>query len=74
MTRDDHGLKAIVADLRALGYGASDISRAVQRTPERVRQILRDLQLTRPKLRTIDDLPPDLRERIDRMLTLQNAM
>lgn len=66
-------LLAIVADLRAMGYGASDIAMAVQRSPERIRQILRDLHLTRPRLSTINDLPHDMRERVLAFRCLQNG-
>lgn len=45
-------------------YRATDIARILGLSDERVRQVLRDLQLTHPTLRTIDDLPRDLRERV----------
>jgi len=71
MTQQKGVLVSIVADLRALGYGASCIARAVNRTPERIRQILRDLKLSRPRIRKLDDVPPDIRARIEAYEHLQ---
>jgi hypothetical protein len=62
-------LVALVTDLRALGYSASDIGRVTGKTPEWIRQVLHDLHLTRPRLHSPLDLPSDLR---DRCLNLQN--
>ena len=57
-------LKAIVCDLSNAGYRASDIARALNRSHERIRQLLRDMQMSPPRLQSIDDLPHDLRERV----------
>lgn len=66
-------LVALVCDLAALGYGASSIGRALQRSPERIRQIMRDASITKPRIRTVDDLPPDLRQRVLAFRNLRNA-
>lgn len=68
-----HALLALVTDLHAARYSASDIARALERSPERIRQILRDLRLTDPRLRSIDDLPHDLRQRVYSFRSLQNG-
>jgi hypothetical protein len=57
-------LKAIVGDLLALGYAPASIARVTNRTPERICQIRRELGLTPPRLRTVDDLPLDMRTRL----------
>lgn len=63
-TRQPRPLLDIVQALRDRGYGASDIARAVHRSPERIRQILRDLHMSRPRIISDADLPADLRDRI----------
>jgi hypothetical protein len=60
----DKGLKSIVADLHDLGYTGSDIARAVGRSPQRINCILRELGLTAPPFQSLDDLPHDMRTRI----------
>jgi hypothetical protein len=66
-------LYSIVADLEAHGYRAADIARALDRSSERIRQILRDLGVNRPRIRSTDDLPPHLRERVVAFRNLKNA-
>ena len=70
----DHGLKAIVADLHDLGYTGADIARVVQRSPQRINAILRDIGLTVPPLRTIEDLPPHMRQRVEQWREFQSEM
>lgn len=62
----------LVEEFRARGYGASDIARAVHRSPERIRQIMRDLRLTRPRINRDADIPADLRDRAIAARDLQN--
>jgi len=57
-------LHAIVADLCAAGYCAADIARALGRSHERIRQLMRDMHLSKPRMRTLEDLPHDLRQRV----------
>lgn len=62
MSRKPRPLLDLVQAFRSRGYGASDIARAVHRSPERIRQIMRDLRITRPRIRSDDDIPHDLRD------------
>lgn len=64
-------LVAIVADLLALRYCHADIGRVVGRTPQRIGQIAADIGLTAPSLRTREDLPHDLRVRVEAFLALE---
>lgn len=73
MTARKSDLHAIVADLSAAGYCAADIARALNRSHERIRQLMRDLHLAKPRMRTIEDLPHDLRERVKMFRELDNA-
>lgn len=57
-------LYTLVGDLHAVGYRATDIGLALHRSPERIRQILRDIGLSQPRLRSVDDLPQFLRVRV----------
>jgi phenylalanyl-tRNA synthetase beta subunit len=66
-------LVEVVELLRKRGYGASDIARALNRSPERIRQIMRDLQLSRPRINTDADIPADLIDRVLAIRKLQNA-
>lgn len=68
----DDGLKAIVADLHDFGYTAADIARVVCRSERRVGQILQEVKPSPPPLKSIDDLPHDLRQRVLHWLNLQN--
>lgn len=73
-SRQKAELVALVCDLAALGYGASSIARALQRSPERIRQIMRDVSITKPRIRTVDDLPDHMRERVLAFRNLGNAI
>lgn len=72
MSRQPRPLLDLVEELRARGYGASDIARAVHRSPERIRQIMRDLRLTRPRINRDADIPADLLDRVLSVRHLQN--
>lgn len=61
-------LVSLVADLLAMHYRPSGIARIVGRTPERIGQIQRDLGLLPPRLRSVDDLPADMRLRVQSFL------
>lgn len=74
MNRQLRPLVELVELLRKRGYGASDIARALHRSPERIRQIIRDLSLSRPRIKTDADIPADLRERVLAIRKLQNAL
>lgn len=71
MSRQPRPLLNLVQSLRDRGYGASDIARAVHRSPERIRQIMRDLRITKPKIRTDADIPEDLRDDVLAIRNLQ---
>ena len=66
-------LYTLVGDLHAVGYRATDIGKALNRSPERVRQILRDIGLFQPRVRTVDDLPLFLRVRVLAFLELDTS-
>lgn len=68
-----HELYALVIELRGLGYNAADIGRMVGRSAERVRQILVDMGVAPPRLRTLEELPIEIRERIDRLRNASDA-
>lgn len=59
-------LYPLIADLRSLGYSASDIARALHRTPQRISQILRDMGMG-PKRLVVQELPHDIRQRIEHL-------
>ena len=65
-------LVAIVADLIALRYRHSDIARVVGRTPQRIGQIAADIGMMVPLLRSRDDLPPDIRGRVEAFLAFDS--
>lgn len=57
-------LYTLIGDLHAVGYRATDIALVLDRSPQRIRQILRDIDLFKPRLRSVDDLPQFLRLRV----------
>ena len=61
-------LYAIVADLHSMRYRPSDIARVLHKSNERIRQLLRDMELSHPTLDSVDDLPHDMRERVKAFL------
>lgn len=63
MSKPSRLLLDLVQEFRARGYGASDIARAVHRSPERIRQIMRDLRITRQRIKSDADIPADLLDR-----------
>lgn len=71
MTTSDNGLKTIVADLHDMGYTDAEIAMVVQRSERRVGQILKDLKPRPQRVRSIDDLPHDMRERVRNWLDVQ---
>ncbi len=71
MKQQHRPLADVVQELRDRGYGASDIARALRRSPERIRQIMRDLRITRPRIRTDSDIPADLMDRVLAIRKLQ---
>jgi hypothetical protein len=63
-------LYAVVADLAALRYGNASIARALVLcgcpcTARRIQQIVDDLGLTPPIIRTLADIPAGFSERIE---------
>lgn len=64
MTRSDNGLKSIVADLKAMRYRTTDIARILNRTRQHINRILRELNMHELPLTSVDDLPHDMRERV----------
>ena len=72
MSRQPRVLLDLVDEFHSRGYGASDIARAVHRSPERIRQIMRDLRLTRPRINHDADIPADLLDRALSVRHLQN--
>ena len=61
----------LIADMHAYGYSASSIAKVLGICgARRVQQLLRDMCLTKPPLKSVDDLPIELRERV---LSLRNA-
>ncbi len=73
MSAKPRPLLDLVQAFRERGYGASDIARAVHRSPERIRQIMRDLRLSKPHIRSDADIPQDLLDRVLAIRKLQNA-
>lgn len=59
----DSGLKSVIADLKAMRYRTSDIARELHCTRQHVNRILRELDMNERPLRSVDDLPADLRMR-----------
>lgn len=55
----------LIADLRAMGYSAADIARALGCTRAHVSQALQSMGMA-PKRMRMEDLPQDLRDRIAR--------
>lgn len=45
----------------ALGYCAADIGKALGRSPQRIRQVMREQGLVAPRIRTEADIPESLR-------------
>jgi hypothetical protein len=64
----DRGLKSIVADLHDMGYSDGEIAVVVQRTSQRIRQILAECCPRPTKIDSIADLPPYMRERVQQWL------
>lgn len=56
-------LYPLVADYHACGYPLVDIAFALKRSPERIRQVLIDQGLIRPRIRSDADIPVHLLER-----------
>ncbi len=57
-------LYPLIGDLYALGYNLADIGRAVGLTRARVCEIVRDMNIQRPRMKSVDDLPQHIRERV----------
>ena len=65
-------LKAIVCDLANAGYRTSDIARILNRSHERIRQLLIDMGMACPHLESINDLPHDLKQRVLQFIESDN--
>ncbi|MGH7605426.1 MAG: hypothetical protein ACRENK_15700 [Gemmatimonadaceae bacterium] len=60
----------LVADMHALGYSASDMSKALLISAQRIGRILRDMGISRPKLDD-DGLPVD-QHMLERVVSFRN--
>lgn len=60
----DNGIKQIVAELDDLRYTAAEIGLVLRISERRVGRILQDVKPRPPRLRTIDDLPQHMRDRV----------
>lgn len=60
----DGGLKSVIADLKAMRYRTTDIARELCVTRQHVNRVLREFEMNERPLRSINDLPIDLRDRV----------
>lgn len=66
-------IMSLATDLKGLGCSAADIARYLHRSPERIRQVLRDCGMSKPTFRSLEDLPNDVRQRVLAFRNLTNG-